>query len=417
MKAFKIIVGLVVAVPILFFVVALFLPNESHVVRSIEINAPAGKVFSVVGDLREFEKWDPWTALDPNMSVEYSGSQYGVGSTRSWSGNKKVGVGTMTFVEFTPNEQAVMALDFGEMGGGTAIYDLIEENGKTTISWSFDTTHQNIVHRYFGLMMDSMLGKEYEKGLASLKGYVEALPDIKTEELPYSVDGTQLTGFLAYPLGLLDPVPGVLVVHEWWGHNDYARKRAKMLAREGYVAFALDMYGDGKLASHPDDATQFMREVGANTPKAVERFDAATEVLKNHQFTDETRIAAIGYCFGGSVVLNMARTGKNLKGVVSFHGGLGNLLPIVDHAFTPMLVLNGADDPLVPAEQKNAFKEEVGRSALKVEFIEYPGALHAFTNPAADDYGEKFGLPLKYDAAADEDSWKRSNEFLKHVLY
>ncbi len=417
MKAFKIIIGIVVAVPVLFFVVAAFLPKESRVTRGIAIDAPAGVVFSAVGDLREFGKWDPWTERDPNMTVEYSGPRYGLGATRSWSGNDEVGSGSMTFVEFRPNEKAVMVLDFGEMGGGTATYDLVQEGDKTTITWSFHTTHDNIVHRYFGLMMDGMLGKDYEKGLASLKQYVESLPNIKTEELRYFVGDTEFKGYLAYPIGLLDPVPGVLVVHEWWGHNDYARRRAEMLAEQGYAAFALDMYGDGKVAAHPDDAGKFMREVGANTPLASERFGAAKEVLQNHHFADATRVAAIGYCFGGSVVLNMARAGKNLKGVVSFHGGLGNLVPIADNAFTPMLVLNGADDPFIPEEQKQAFKAEMEASSLRYEFVDYPGAQHAFTNRAADEYGKQFGLPLKYDAAADEDSWKRSSEFLKSVLY
>lgn len=417
MKAFKIIVAIVIALPLLFFGIGSVLPKTSHVERSIVINTPVGKVFFLVGDHREFQRWSPWSVLDPNMKVELSGPEIGVGSKMSWWGNSDVGEGTSTYTEYVPNSRAVVSLDFGEMGGGDAAWDLADNINSTEIIWSFDTTHKSIFERYFGLILDGILGKQYETGLAKLKELAESLPDIKTQDVTYNVGETELSGYLAFPIGLLDPVPGVVVVHEWWGHNDYARKRAEMLANQGYVALALDMYGDGKLAEHPSDATKFMQEVGANTVLTEARFDAAVNILKSHFASDGDNIAAVGYCFGGSVVINMARMGKNLKGVASFHGGLGNLSPLSDNVTSPMLVLNGESDPFVPTEHKEAFKKEMDEAKLTYEFVDYPGALHSFTNVGADAVGEKFELPLKYNAEADEDSWKRLEAFLQRVFY
>lgn len=416
MNAFRIIVVIVIAIPALFVGIGFGLPTKVHVERSIDINASPGAVFSLVGDLAEFDKWDPWSELDPNMSVELSGPMLGVGSSRSWKGNDDVGSGVMTVVEYKPNQKAVVSLDFGEMGKGEATYLLEKIEKGTRITWQFDTENSNIIQRYFGLIMDNMLGPQYEKGLAKLKPLAEALPKVKEQEIRYTLDGQEFIGFLAYPIGEVDPVPGVVVVHEWWGHNYYARSRAKQLAEIGYAAFALDMYGDKKQADHPEDAMKFMQAVGANTPLASARFDKAVEVLAKHPRVDASQIAAIGYCFGGAVALNMARMGKNLKGVISFHGGLGDLAPLAEHAHTPLLVLNGAADPFVPDPHKIAFKKEMDASSIDYEFVDYPDVLHAFTNPAATAMGEKFELPLKYDLEADKDSWQRMKQFLAKVL-
>lgn len=379
MKAFKIIIAIVIAIPILFFAVGTLLPKQTHLQRSIDIDAPIGAVFSLVGDLREFSRWDPWSKKDPNISVNYSGPDFGVGSVRSWSGNSQVGTGSMTMTEYTPNASAAMAIKFGQAGAGDARYDLVEKGNTTTITWRFKTVHENVISRYFGLAMEGMLGTDYELGLASLKAAAESLDTIKTQEVSYEVDGVKLNGFLAYPVGLLDPVPGVLVVHEWWGHNEYARKRAEMLAYEGYVAFAVDMYGDGKLADHPKDASKFMEEVGAKTALASARFDAAVNILQKNYFTDPNSLAAIGYCFGGAVVMNMALMGKPLKGVASFHGGLGSVSSIAEAAgsgttiapvIAPMLVLNGADDTFVTDEQKQQFKQGMDAVGARYEFID-----------------------------------------------
>ncbi|HEX5637127.1 MAG TPA: dienelactone hydrolase family protein, partial [Gammaproteobacteria bacterium] len=170
---------------------------------------------------------------------------------------------------------------------------------------------------------------------------------IKGEEVSYKVGDTTLKGYIAYDDANTAKRPGVLVVHEWWGHNDYARKRARMLAEMGYTALAVDMYGDGKTAAHPDDAGKFAAAVNSNADERRARFVAAEDLLKKQATVKSDEIAAIGYCFGGGVVLNMAREGLDLKGVASFHGSLGTKNPAQSGKVkTRILVLNGADDPM-----------------------------------------------------------------------
>jgi Dienelactone hydrolase and related enzymes len=153
-------------------------------------------------------------------------------------------------------------------------------------------------------------------------GYVSAHAEIKGQEVEYSANGTRLKGYLAYDDSIEGKRPGVLVVHEWWGHNEYARKRANMLAEMGYTALAVDMYGDGKQAKHPEDAGKFAGELMNNLDLAQKRFEAAMDLLRKHETTDPEHIAAIGYCLGGGIVLNMARRGLDLDGVISYHGSL-----------------------------------------------------------------------------------------------
>lgn len=240
---------------------------------------------------------------------------------------------------------------------------------------------------------------------------------ILTEEVTYRVGDTKLKGYLAWDSRQKGPRPGVLVVHEWWGHNDYVRKRARMLAGLGYTALALDMYGDGKVADHPEDAMKFMNEVVSNMDVAKARFEAAYELLKKHETNDPNHIAAVGYCFGGAVVLHMARFGVDLDGVVSFHGNLATQAPAKKGAVkSKVLVLHGADDSLVPPDQVAAFKREMEAAEVDYSFIEFPGAKHAFTNEAATENGKKFGMPLAYHEAADQKSWEEMTKFLEAVF-
>lgn len=240
---------------------------------------------------------------------------------------------------------------------------------------------------------------------------------IETEEITYSTeDGLNMTGFLAKPAMSKEDIPGVLVVHEWWGHNEYARERAKMLAEMGYAALAVDMYGDGKQAGHPEDAQKFAMSVMGNLESAQARFDMAMQTLQNNAPVDSTKIAAIGYCFGGSVVLTMANLGKPLAGVVSFHGGLQLPAPPQEGLNTRYLVLNGQADPFVAEEHKTAFKAAMDEAKLAYEFVEYPDAVHAFTNPGADTLGQKFGLPLAYQAEADSASWSKMQAFFNTLF-
>jgi dienelactone hydrolase len=241
--------------------------------------------------------------------------------------------------------------------------------------------------------------------------------DIKGEVVTYQSGDTVMKGYLAYDAARSGKRPGVLVVHEWWGLNDYARKRAHMLAKLGYTALAVDMYGNGKTAGHPDDAGKFAGEVKKNMAVAEARFKAALELLKQQPTVDDSKIAAIGYCFGGGIVLEMARRGVDLDAVVSFHGSLGTASPAKRGDIKArILVANGADDPFTKPEQIEAFKKEMDAADADYKFINYPGARHAFTNPGADEYGKKFNLPMAYNQAADKASWKAMKQIFSEVF-
>jgi len=251
----------------------------------------------------------------------------------------------------------------------------------------------------------------------SEKKQEETKVGIVTKEVDYKSNGTNLKGFIAYDGDIQGKRPGVLIVHEWWGLNDYARKRAVMIAELGYTALALDMYGDGKQANHPDDAQKFAMEVFNNMDAAKAKFEAALEVLKMQPTTDPERIAAIGYCFGGGVVLHMARFGLDLDAVVSFHGALQTAHPAeAGKIKARLLVCNGEDDPFTTPEQIDAFKNEMSKAGVNYKFINYPGAMHSFTNPIADSVGKKFNLPLAYNKEADEKSWAEMQALFNEVF-
>ena len=233
----------------------------------------------------------------------------------------------------------------------------------------------------------------------------------------YTAQGATLKGYYAYDDARPGKHPGVLVVHEWWGLNDYARKRARMLAELGYPALAVDMYGDGKTAMHPDDAGKFASETTKNFEVAKARFLAAQEFLARQPQVDGQRLAAIGYCFGGGVVLNMARQGADLKAVAVFHGSLAAVKPAQPGSVKArILVFNGADDKFVSPEAIAAFKKEMTEAKADFRFESLPGAIHGFSNPDATELGKKFNMPLRYDAAADKKSWAEMQVFLKDVL-
>ncbi len=240
---------------------------------------------------------------------------------------------------------------------------------------------------------------------------------VQGREVSYKADGTTLKGYIAYDDAVKGKRPGVLVVHEWWGHNEYARKRARMLAELGYTALAVDMYGDGKQAQHPDDAGKFSTEVSKNMPMAKKRFEAGMRLLRKEKTVDAKKLAAIGYCFGGGVVLNMARLGENLKGVASFHGALGSDIKVKPgHIKARIVSFTGEEDPMIGADKVAAFKQEMDAAKANYRVVTYPGAKHSFTNPDADELGKKFNLPLAYNAAADKDSWQQATVFLREVF-
>jgi dienelactone hydrolase len=240
---------------------------------------------------------------------------------------------------------------------------------------------------------------------------------VKGEEVNYESDGVTMVGYLAYDDSIKGKRPGVLVVHEWWGQNDYARKRARMLAELGYTALAVDMYGEGFVADNPEDASNLASGVTTDMMLEKTRFEAGLDFLRNQETVDPEEIAAFGYCFGGGVVLNMARIGEDLKGVASFHGVLDTEYPAKPWTVKARIIsFSGDADPLIGPDKIAAFRKEMDAAGVKYRMVTYPGAKHAFTNPAADELGKKFKLPIAYDAKADKDSWKQAAEFLRQVF-
>lgn len=247
-----------------------------------------------------------------------------------------------------------------------------------------------------------------------IAGLVPPAPAAVTgKEIVYHGGGEDLHGYLAYDDARPGPHPGILVVHEWWGHNAYARRRARMLAEMGYTALAVDMYGQGRKTGHPKTAGEFAGEVRGNMAVARERFDAALETLRARPDVDPEHIAAIGYCFGGGIVLEMAREGVGLDAVVSFHGSLRT-----DNTARPgdvkarVLVAHGAADSFVPEADVEAFRREMEEAGADYRFESYPGAKHSFTNPEADHFAREYGMNVGYDEEADNASWNLMKEFL-----
>ena len=235
----------------------------------------------------------------------------------------------------------------------------------------------------------------------------QAMADIQTQSIDYTVNGQTFTGYIAYDDEINGKRPGVLVVHEWWGHNEFAREQAERLASEGYTAFALDMYGSGKQADHPEDAKQFMMEATKDMDQVKARFMAAMEILQDHDSVDGDMIAAQGYCFGGAVVLNMARMGVDLDAVVSYHGALGSSIQAEAGNVQPRIhVYTGGADKMVPAEQVSGLVQEMQNAEADLTLVTFPGVMHSFTNPGADRFAEEFGMPVGYDEEAAQRSWE-----------
>ena len=245
---------------------------------------------------------------------------------------------------------------------------------------------------------------------------VELPVKVKGMEVAYATDTTQMKGYIAFDENNTAKRPGVLIIHEWWGHNQYVRERADMLAGLGYTALAVDMYGEGKIAEHPDDAGKFAMSVITNFPVTEARFNAAMDILKAHESVDSDRIAAIGYCFGGAVVLTMANSGADLDAVAAFHSGVQ--LPVMPSSDLKarVLVCNGGDDPFIDPGTVTAFKAAMDSVGASYEYIEYPGVKHSFTSKEADANGEKFNLPLEYNEEADSNSWSSMLALFEEVF-
>ena len=246
----------------------------------------------------------------------------------------------------------------------------------------------------------------------------QAAAAIKEDPITYRDGATTLKGIVVYDDANRAKRPGVLVVPEWWGVTGHTRGEARRLAGLGYTAFIVDMYGDGKTADNPKDAGALYKSVMERPATMESRFNAAKAELAKQPTVDPARIAAIGFCFGGSVVLNMARAGADLKGVAAFHAGLDANVGAAQSGKVKakVLVMNGAADPFIPPETVVAFKKEMDAAKVDYRYVDYPGAVHAFTNPEATALGQKFNLPLKYDAEADKQSKATAATFLASVL-
>ena len=240
---------------------------------------------------------------------------------------------------------------------------------------------------------------------------------IKEENVDYLGDGVTMKGFIAFDETNKTPKPVVLIVPEWWGISDYTRGRAKQLAALGYFAFAVDFYGQGKSAETPDEAGKLAGPFyapGSNI--AQKRFEAALAKVKTYSQADTTKMAAIGYCFGGAMVLNMARLGEPLKGVVSFHGNLVGAPVKKELLKAAVLVCHGDSDKFVPPAEVAAFKKQMDSIGASYTFKSFPNATHAFTNPMADEKAKKYNMPIAYNAAADTASFNEMKVFFKKIF-
>jgi dienelactone hydrolase len=250
---------------------------------------------------------------------------------------------------------------------------------------------------------------------AILVGVAAALPAnalVKTKVIEYKDGDVVLQGYAAWEDGFTDKRPGVLVVHEWWGHGPYARRRAEQLAKLGYTAFALDMYGKGVLATTHEEAGKLAGAFFTDRAAMRRRALAGLEQLKKLPFVDQGLLGAIGYCFGGATVLELARAGADLKGVVSFHGALATPTPATEAPKAKILVLHGADDahvsPHIPG-----FLDEMRKVKADWELVQYGGAVHGFTVPEA---GTDPSKGMAYDKSADRRSWEAMKVFFSEVF-
>lgn len=241
-------------------------------------------------------------------------------------------------------------------------------------------------------------------------------PDIKEEAVTYTDNGVTLKSYVVYDENKQGKRPAVLVVPEWWGLNDYPRNRAKQLAQMGYIAMAVDTYGNGKIAANPQEAMAMATPFYKNPQLAKTRLDAAIKKLKEYAQTDTGNVAAIGYCYGGFVVLNAAKQGADLKGAVSFHGSLAGVPPQKSLLKAKVLVCHGEADKFESPQEIAAFKKGMDSVGADYTFKTYANATHAFTNPASTETGKKFNMPIEYNAAADTASWNDMKTFFGKIF-
>ncbi len=240
---------------------------------------------------------------------------------------------------------------------------------------------------------------------------------IETQSFRYSVDSKKFQGYLAYNQSETGKRPGIILVHEWWGNTDYIKQRADSLANQGYVALVVDLYGDGRTTEHPAKAKELSSDVFKNLDNAEKNLRKAIELLKANPRVNPNQIAAIGYCFGGGIVLEMAKRGLPFAGVASFHGMLSTpTIPKRGDVKAKVAVFHGGDDAMVSNQDLGKFRSQMRQANADLQIHIYPKAKHAFTNPQATELGKKHGLPLEYNEAADQKSWTELMDFLQKLF-
>ena len=248
--------------------------------------------------------------------------------------------------------------------------------------------------------------------LVGIPPLVEA--KVQSKAVPYTYGEGSFEGFLAWDDSVKGQRPGILVVHEWWGLNEYARSRAEQLAGLGYVAFAVDMYGKGKVTTHPEKAGEWAKLTTGNVHEWLGRAKEGLKLLQEDSKVDQARLAAIGYCFGGATVMQLVYGGAPVKGVVSFHGSLPlppNANPINNSA--KVLIAHGASDPFLTSDHIGQFKAALDNAEIDWQMIDYGGAQHSFSNPTANQYGVK---GVQYHAQADQRSWMHMRQFFEELF-
>jgi dienelactone hydrolase len=265
--------------------------------------------------------------------------------------------------------------------------------------------------RVYGFIIMIIFGSSFSALMAQNSNHM-----LKEETVMYTGDGTLLKGYIVYDQNQKGKRPAVLVVHEWWGLNDYAKMRARKLAESGYIAMAVDIFGDGITAANPQEAQDLTKPFYQNPGLAKARLDAAIKKIKEYAETDPSNVAAIGYCFGGSVVLNSAKLGSDLKGIVSFHGGLAGVPADKNLLKAKILVCHGGNDKFISQKDIDTFRNQLDSIGANYSFKVYPNATHAFTNPDATKTGKEFNMPIEYNAEADKNSWNDMTVFFNSLF-
>lgn len=230
--------------------------------------------------------------------------------------------------------------------------------------------------------------------------------------ITFGQEDKNFTATVKLPKDMKDKVPLVVIVHEWWGRNAYIESRSEILNKEGFATLAVDLFGDNRVVETPKEAGELATPFYQDPMMGVHRLNQYITHAMSDPHVDATKIFVIGYCFGGTQALNLARSGANIKGVVSFHGGLESSLKS-EGIKARVLAINGLADPMVPAKQRTAFEKEMKSLKADYKVVNYKGATHAFTNPNATAVGKKYNIPIAYNERADKGSWKDLMEFLK----